>query len=160
MKLESKDLRCTNLVIWNREDNDVENEIVQIYNIQRSTVRVYTEIEELSEMLLGYNEIEPIPLTEEWLVDKLGFEIWDNSGRHTNEFEDYKRYVLHNVMDGTSNFEVHYITSNYGDKPEYSYIASIDEDERINSCVDLEYIHQLQDIYKVFIGEELTIKEK
>lgn len=71
--IEAKDIRSTNLVCWNRHDKELDNEIVEIYNIQRSSIRVYTKIEELQEVLIRYEDIEPIPLTEEWW-HKFGYE--------------------------------------------------------------------------------------
>ena len=49
---------------------------------------------------------EPITLTEEWLV-KFEFENWGN-----DEY-GYTRYVLHNVIDGTSDFEIHINKNNH-----------------------------------------------
>jgi hypothetical protein len=48
---------------------------------------------------------------------------------YANEHEVYDRYVLHNVLDGTSNFEVHNTMSMHGDKYYQQYIISCDEDE-------------------------------
>lgn len=100
---------------------------------------------------------EPIELTEEWLL-KLGFDNWGKGTLYNNEFETYDRYVLHNVLDGTSNFEVHYIKSTYGGKEHYEFIISCDEDERINWGNEIKYVHQLQNLY-FFLNElEFLIK--
>lgn len=104
------------------------------------------------------NEAEPIPLNEEWLV-KFGFENWGLGTQYINEYESYIRYVLHNVLDGTSNFEVHYIKSTYGNTEDYQYVISCDEDDRVNWGKDIECVHQLQNLYFALVGEELTINE-
>jgi hypothetical protein len=102
-------------------------------------------------------ECEPIKLNKEWLL-KFEFEKWDASGRYSNEFESYERWVLHNRLDGTSDFEVHLITSTYGGgEPYLQTVCSIDEDERINTQYNLEYVHQMQNLFFALTGEELVI---
>jgi len=102
------------------------------------------------------NYYQPIPLTEEWLL-KFGFENWGYGSLYSNENEKYTRYVLHNILDGTSNFEIHFIESNYGNILHTEYVISCDEDDRINWGVELKYIHQLQNLYFALTGEELTL---
>jgi hypothetical protein len=62
---------------------------------------------------------------------------------------------LHNVLDGTSNFEVHNVMSMHGDKYYQQYIISCDEDERLSLGIDIKYVHQLQNLYFVLTGQEL-----
>jgi hypothetical protein len=78
----------------------------------------------------------PIPLTEEWLV-KFGFEkdILDIDSRYILEG---KHYTF------TSNWlseEIIYVNLN-------------------ETHTDIQYLHQLQNLYFALTGEELTIKEK
>lgn len=78
---------------------------------------------------------EPIPLTEDWLL-KFGFEEWH---------EHY--FVLHNVIDGTSNFEV---TLENG-----KAYPSIDD-----TCIYWRkncYVHDLQNLLFALTGYELEI---
>lgn len=88
-----------------------------------------------------FNHISGIPITEEWLL-KFGFECWlekPNGGF----------YVLHNVIDGTSDFEV---TLEGGEA-----YPSIDE-----NCIywgKTLYVHQLQNLYFALTGNELTIEK-
>jgi len=103
-------------------------------------------------------DLEPISLTEEWLI-KFGFENWGKGGLYSNEYETYDRFVLHNVLDGTSNFEVHYILSTYGNTHHKQFIISSDEDDRISWGVEIKYVHQLQNLYFALTGEELELKE-
>lgn len=102
-------------------------------------------------------DTKPIVLTEEWLL-KLGFENWGEGKLYKNEYETYARFVLHNVIDGTSSFEVHIINSNYGNNEEKSFVISCDEDERYKIFIKLEYVHQLQNLYYSLTGEELILK--
>jgi len=69
------------------------------------------------EMLIAFledwkDELIGIPITHDILINKFKFERYDDV--RVNEYEYYERYVLKNVVCGTSNFEVHVIYSNYG----------------------------------------------
>jgi hypothetical protein len=99
------------------------------------------------------NLIEPIPLTEEWLIN-FDFEDW--GWVQVNEHEKYKRWVIHNILDGTSNFEVHEIHSTYGGKEESYFSFSVDNDERIN-VKDTETVHGLQNCFYLMSGFDLTL---
>ena len=105
---------------------------------------------------IAIKEGKPIPLTEEWLL-KFGFENWGYGSLYSNEHEKYTRYVLHNILDGTSNFEIHFIESNYGNILNNEYVISCDEDDRINWGVELKNVHQLQNLYFALTNEELTL---
>jgi hypothetical protein len=105
------------------------------------------------------NSIKPIPLTEEWLL-KFGFENWGNGKLYASKYETYDRFVLFNVIDGTSNFEVHSVISTHGNTPYQQFIISCDEDDRINWGIDLKYINQLQNLYFALTGQELMLKNK
>ena len=99
--------------------------------------------------------LEGVPLTEEVLL-KFGFENWGYGSLYSNEHEKYTRYVLHNILDGTSNFEIHFIESNYGNILHNEYVISCDEDDRINWGAELKHAHQLQNVFFDFINEELA----
>ena len=85
--------------------------------------------------------LEPTPLTEDWLL-RFGFEDWGID--YSNEGE---QYVLHNVIDGTSNFEVSVV----GER----FYPRIDED----ACCwyKFEYVHQLQNLYFALTNTELGL---
>ena len=121
---------------------------------QTSTVYQVDMLYKDYEMLKHWHSIL---ITEEWLLH-FGFELWKSSEHYSNERESYKRYVAYNVIGGTSNFEVHIVTSTYGNKEHTQLIVSIDEDERINNSVELEFIHQLQNFYFVLTGYEISIE--
>jgi hypothetical protein len=99
---------------------------------------------------------EPIPLTEEILEKNLGFENWGVIV--CNEFEKYERWVLHNVIDGTSNFEVHIIYSNYGKVEQKEICFSIDYDER-QRVHKTNFVHNLQNAFNLATGQELEFKQ-
>ncbi len=96
----------------------------------------------------------PILLTEEWLI-KFGFENWGNVV--LNEHENFDRWVLHNVIGGTSNYEVHIIKSNYGNSPHTEICFSIDKDER-QMLFETEFVHNLQNHFYAATNTELEIK--
>ena len=84
------------------------------------------------------SEIQPIPLTEEWLI-KFGF--------NQDEILNY-RYNSEWKLDG----------KNY----DFIYIDIDDKDICINDSWNhrkIKYVHQLQNLYFALTGEELKIKE-
>jgi hypothetical protein len=81
------------------------------------------------------NEIKPIPLTEEWLI-KFGFELCDNTKYNIWSNEHF--VITDILMQGDS------------------FLWFIKEDESLN----LNYVHQLQNLYFALTCEELTIKTK
>jgi hypothetical protein len=131
---------------------DKDNEFNQVIGIVNGAVFLKNKYEFVG---CPVSWCKPINLTKEWLIN-LGFENWGNGKLYSNEFETYNRYVLHNVLEGTSNFEVHLIKSTYGNSNHYQYVISCDEDERINWGQEILYIHQLQNLYLALTGHELT----
>ncbi len=97
--------------------------------------------------------IEPIKITPV-LLRKLGFEDW---GRvDSNDYEFYQRLALYNVIDGTSNFEVHLIVSSYDEIEHTQTVFSIDINDRLN-LHSSEYLHELQNAFFMVAGYELPI---
>ena len=92
----------------------------------------------------GDEDFNPIPLTEEWLL-KFGFE----KTKHSHGYACY-------IKDG---FDFDIVSHGR------YWVLAIYKDE---SCTDslyfahgrLEYVHQLQNLFFVFTGEELTIQTK
>jgi hypothetical protein len=117
--MKANELRIGNLVLS-------KGVPVQIEEIMWETVRHC-----FGEFPIDY--VEPIPLTEEWLL-KFGFEIkldnfnW-NAGIGINEIGDFKLALRH--------------TDNFG----WFYKSR---------CTPIKYVHQLQNLYFALTGEELT----
>ena len=97
-------------------------------------------------------DLEPIPITKKKLLE-FGFESWGKES--LNDFEEFERFVLHNVVDGTSNFEVHRIKRNYDNISYIEFVCSIDKDERINYYKSVEFIHEIQNLFFINCGYEL-----
>ena len=78
-----------------------------------------------------YNEIEPIPLTSEWLL-KFGFKRMNNAyvSPHKNDFSLW----------------------NPKGEEEITFNDTV-------MCPRIDYVHQLQNLYYALTGEELTIQE-
>lgn len=86
---------------------------------------------------LEFEDIFPIPLTEEWLV-KFGF---TKSRYNKNIFEIGQVYELRPHTEEIGFFEFGWVNDESG------YIASV------------QYVHQLQNLYFSLTGEELEIQE-
>jgi hypothetical protein len=86
----------------------------------------------------GLSHIEPIPLTEEWLL-KFGFE------RHHS---DYSNGVIY-IKDVPNNNEFKWGV----------YPFELGSGFIINKSKNLKYVHQLQSLYFTLTGEELTIND-
>ena len=81
---------------------------------------------------ISFNNFEPIPLTEEWLI-KLGFE------------KKQRLYVL--------SFLRVEINKYINGKWEYTLLFN-----DIKKIKEIKYVHKLQNLYFELTGEELTIK--
>ena len=90
-------------------------------------------------------DYEPIPLTEEWLY-KFGFKDIEKSDNdyitYTDSNHDYYLQLDVRRRDG-----------------KYTILDNSFDDLRDFSMVDISYVHQLQNIYFVLTGEELTLNK-
>lgn len=82
-----------------------------------------------------YNQIEPIPLTSEWL-ERFGFEKDDSRRTESHPYTDYEKS---GVRIDLPYFEFHF--------------------NNCDSGIDIEYVHQLQNLYFALTGQELELKE-
>ena len=89
---------------------------------------------------------EPIPITEEWLL-KFGFEPIN---KHDNTFITY--------ADWTHNYFLQ-LDVRKGDN-KYLILDNSFDDLRAFSMVDIEYVHQLQNLYFALTGNELKYEEQ
>lgn len=79
-----------------------------------------------------FNELKPIPLTEEWLL-KFGFEI---DKTYVSEQNPYLDHIKNEVR-----ISMPYFSFEYGD----------------GAFNELKYVHQLQNLYFALTGKELEI---
>lgn len=142
--MKANELRIGNYVNY-------ESEIKQISGITSNNDVFY--VGDSAPEDLG--EFESIPLTEEWLI-KFGF-IDDNK----EEREKYPRVFTHKS----------YVLNKFGiryemDKSKYTLTDSIgfelgEFSVFLNQCFvkSIRYVHQLQNLYFIITGEELTLSE-
>jgi hypothetical protein len=133
--MKANELRIGNLV-------DLGNRIAKIIEISNLSC-VVVDLEETQDTIEDYERTKPIPLTEEWLY-KFGFKDIDKSDNdyitYTDSNHDYYLQIDVRKRDG-----------------KYTILDNSFDDLRDFSLVDISYVHQLQNIYFVLTGEELTL---
>ena len=93
--------------------------------------------------------INPIPLTEEWLL-KFGF-------NKIHESETYDKIKVSYIDDEYAYWKPGlYLLSKNGDW--WCFYRYTDEDTGFEIHSNVEYVHQLQNLYFALTGEELEIK--
>jgi hypothetical protein len=129
--MKPNELRIGNLVYHNGSVIEVENVIDFCINM------IFNNYSGSREDQIDIEEIEPIPLNEEWLLKfgainmsgwtglKFDFEVWDEKAEYTFE-----------LMDGILTL--------------YHF------DNRLKK-IETPYVHQLQNLYFAMTGEELKI---
>lgn len=95
------------------------------------------------------NQVEPIPITEEWLL-KFGFQKDGGSMRGSDRI--WWRYEPTNY-DAEGHFYLWF--SNESSYVEIHPLGGLEID---GVCVDARCVHQLQNIYFALTGQELEIK--
>lgn len=84
--------------------------------------------------LIPFSEVEPIPITEEWLVNN-GFEKFYDE---ICEFSYYTKEVDGNYID---------IKLDCSNIDENHVVCHVDNSDRCSiGCVDIQYVHQLQNL--------------
>ncbi|MCS5622660.1 MAG: hypothetical protein NZ735_01685 [Candidatus Marinimicrobia bacterium] len=134
--MDAKELRVGNAVMLRHADKDYVGTVddVSLYGINMTIPDLYGETE--SEVF--YDEWNPIPLTEEWLV-KFGFVLDKGVGVWFGERDLSDDYGCFTIWDKYTGID---------------YKFSIEN----SLYIDLKYAHQLQNLYFSLTGEELTIK--
>ena len=129
--LKNNELRIGNLVKW----YDV-SKVLELHSEKNKFDNVYIECEESFEWT-EYNKLEPIPLTEEWLL-KFGFSV-------INESSAGKRYgyVINGVFNSGLTFTFWKTTKEVG--------------KFFRGDLELKSVHQLQNLYFALTGAELTV---
>jgi hypothetical protein len=124
-KLESRELRIGNWVSM------AEYGVQQIssYNIYQLNL-----MEAGAKVADYYHLIEPIPLTEEWLVKFGFFEKYKSTSNRWN----IKWFEIHDIEDDNGYLEGRFM---------YDFRLHI------------QHVHNLQNLYFALTGEELTLKQ-
>lgn len=135
-KLTANELRIGNLLEYNGEIREVA-----VINLDEVGFKVPLTIQAISINRFEWNQVNPIPLTEEWLL-LFGFE---------KEGSEWKLFPC---------FEIQIIVFNEGlYNGVMFYTRTIHTDYRPIYCTKhINHVHQLQNLYFALTGEELTIK--
>ena len=142
--IQANELRIGNYIDYEKTTHivdGVKDNIVYSYWIK--------DLEQSDLYICENNIIDPIELTEEWLV-KFGFLKHKENGRY-----GYKYYIpildYNYVVERDFNeYQSHFFGIEYTDCPDPK------DDYIFNSfSFDLKYIHQLQNLYFALTGKEL-----
>lgn len=130
-KMKSTELRIGNYIklMFNYEDYE--------------TIQVTSD--ELVDVDKKQADYEPFPLTEDWLY-KFGFKNIDKGGN------DYITYT-----DPNHDYYLQLDVRRKDNK--YLILDNSFDDLRAFSMVDIEYVHQLQNLYFALTGKELDFEE-
>jgi len=102
------------------------------------------DITDFSDILNNVIKVEPIPLSEDWLL-KFGLKITDNDYEGGYDFTEYKGRLWENIILQTEDI--------------FYYFIHIDQDSFYShTIIEIKYVHQLQNLYFDLTNEELTIK--
>jgi len=126
-----KELRLDNYICINNNLHPC-----RVKEITMSSVVVESIKENYSEPTI--NSMNPIPLTEEWLI-KFGF----GYARITDRLYTIKK------TDGFYGFYINKETMSY---------CTFDYEGTIDDIIKIEYVHQLQNLYFALTKQELTMK--
>jgi hypothetical protein len=142
--IEAKELRIGNLLTHDARtcrvtsliENGESNYDIETRFVKGGEVRFNSII---------YVGLEPIPLTEEWLI-KFGFVSLDAE-------EDYYEWGLPNENGERFALEQHGYNPT---KQPYVFVYDLGLGQQE---IKIKHVHQLQNLYFALTGEELTIKE-
>ncbi len=127
--MEAKDLRIGNLVMYSDDST-----VFTVSGLHEFGMDCFDDIEET---YIEYDQFEGITITEEWLL-KFGFIKSNLDG--DNAWLNLRYRYLNFTSDESVEFKKVYLTINKMD-------------------IICSYVHQLQNLYFILTGEELTIKE-
>lgn len=137
--MKPQELKIGNLVCY-------AGKVVKVKQVTKHKIGYH---EKPNETRLDYArlcDIEPIPITEELLLNN-GFK------------KRYDRILCCKIMELCHNEYVVEITFGLANKGFDYVVCHIDNAERCSvGCVDVKYLHQLQNAYYLVTGKELEIK--
>jgi len=143
-------MKASELRIGNYLQDNVTKTTIKVVELTNECITTYVIDRSKFPLKDGW-KLEPIPLTEEWLV-KFGFKVWDN-----------KRtiYTLERDIDEYNNtcfrfwFQLDKLIFDYIQN-EIHPTESVFDDKNIIR-LDIQHVHQLQNLYFALTGEELTL---
>lgn len=138
--MPSNELRIGNLFNFKNEDH---SEIAPIYSFNYNLSLISSGTPE-SNRAYPFNgvTIEPIPLTEEWLL-RFGFE----KRVLTTQIGVFNEYSIYHDAFNLASIE-------WLDEEKSAYLCF----EGTQCGIDIKYVHQLQNLYFALTGKELEFK--
>jgi hypothetical protein len=136
--MQANELRLGNLIY-----SPIEKEIVKLVAIEQGNIPI-TLGKMGTSSFSGFDCLEPIPLTEEWLL-KLGFQIRDKKYSLNYGGESMRFAILENDI---RNPFILYFHGRFG----YNL-----NEGRKNGDYCIEYVHELQNLYFALTKKELEI---
>lgn len=127
--IQANELRIGNYVYTPKVD------VRQVSGVTQTQIHTLITGCSFSEIHFVQMEIDPIPLTEEWLL-KFGFE---RNEELVHEMHPWIDYTLKGIR-----IQMPFFTFNFGDEDEQD--------------IDVHHVHQLQNLYFALTGTELTLK--
>jgi hypothetical protein len=131
--MKASELRIGNLV-------DLGNRIAKVIEIGQLAC-VVVDLEETQDTIEDYERTNPIPITEEWLLN-FGFE-----DKKTCFNLSRKEILGHDFGD--------FAVSKYDDTQ-----MKVWRGHKYIGVCHVQYVHQLQNLYFALTGEELTLKSE
>jgi hypothetical protein len=125
-------IRVTGVSVVDRRDDEsgIYEEFLSLLDNDFLTSDNFNSFVDYKNGVIKVEEIEPIPLTEEWLL-KFGFHL-----------DSYKNFELNNININRLNFK----------------LTIFEDDDWYDIPIKTKYVHQLQNLYFALTGEELIIK--
>lgn len=147
--IDKKELRIDNLSL------DCHGRIVKVMELLTDYCRVW--LSEKQWISLSYDELKPIPITKENIEKYIdwSFEFGFNKSIVEKEYWTEHRYLMENIIDGSSDFEI--IISKSKVHPEHNEITYYVDDNLLVFGLD-DTIHNLQNLFFISTGQELPIK--
>lgn len=145
--IDPKELRIGNFC-W-----DVNTkELLRVYGLSDQIPVGLYAIDRAERILANDCQQGYIPLTREWL-ERMGFEF--SGFLKVNDYESETQFTL---RQNEENYTCSVVTSDYGGFIECHWRFRVDGDI-LYMRTRLEFVHQLQNLFYLLTGEELTIKE-
>lgn len=130
--MQSKDLRIGNLL-----QDKVSKTLLEVIELNKEDITTYVIDRSKFPLKEGWG-LEPIPLTEEWLI-KLGFQYYKPLNHHRIVIED-RWYSINSK---------HY----------FSFVDLAGDETVCMPNTKILNVHQLQNLFHALTGQELTIKQ-
>lgn len=130
--IKATELRINSIVRHTNENGTFE------FNVSEILARGVNVIHNGGIWFIKYEDLIPIPLTEEWFL-KFGFEEKPFYGRKYFEKNDFK------IKAGENGW--------------FDYFIDIDYGNDTKEFASFKYVHRLQNLYFELKDEELTLKE-